>query len=330
MILLVCRRAQFGNLPRFLRLAPDLMRRVRLLAYEELFRWRMAPIGNYIFTDFDRLAVYERQVAEHIARCVQQAAPAARILNRPALVLERFALLRRLREAGINSFDIVRLDENRRPPRYPAFIRREDEFLDQQPPVLVRSDQEFDAAIATLERSGISVRGFVAVGLCDTRGDDGLFRKYGTMRVGDRIVPIHLQINADWVVKYSGSQLTAAHGAEELAFVQDRTHHAVLRRAFDLARIEYGRADYAIVDGRIEIFEINSHPTMPGRGTNPARQVRSKLVVDALVEAFCAIDQPLPKGQIRFDLPDPVIHPLNADDTLVLRVMRRLRQSLAR
>lgn len=330
MILLVCRRAQFGNIPRFLGFAGDLATRVRVLAYEDLFRWRIAPIGHYIFTDFDRLAVYERQVAEHVARCVQAAVPAARILNRPARVLERFALLRRLHAVGINSFDVIRLDEGRRPPRYPAFIRREDEFLDQQPPIVVDSDAAYDAAVEELERSGVPVRGFVAIGWCDARGADGMFRKYGTICIGERLVPIHLQINGDWVVKFSGSRLTAAHVAEELAFVQDRAHHDVLRRAFAIARIEYGRIDYGIVDGRIEIFEINTHPTMPGGGSNPARAVRSKIVVDALVEALRDLDQPLPKGEITFDLPDPVIHPLNADEPLMLRAMRRIRRAMVR
>jgi len=67
MILLVCRRAQFGNLPRFLRRAPDLTRRVRLLAYQELLRWRMAPIGNYIFTASGS-ALREPQIAVLVER----------------------------------------------------------------------------------------------------------------------------------------------------------------------------------------------------------------------------------------------------------------------
>ena len=47
---------------------------------------------------------------------------------------------------------------------------------------------------------------------------------------------------------------------EELEYIEANPHAEVLRRAFDLARIEYGRADYGVVDGRVEIWEINTNP----------------------------------------------------------------------
>ena len=43
----------------------------RSLTYEELFFERAAPIGHYIFTDFDRLSRYEVECAAAFARALQ-------------------------------------------------------------------------------------------------------------------------------------------------------------------------------------------------------------------------------------------------------------------
>jgi hypothetical protein len=110
---------------RLLRLVPELRRTIRYLTYEELFFQLSAPIGHYVFGDIDRLSRYERETAGNFAGALRRAAPEARVLNDPAVTLDRVPLLAALHRAGINDFEAVRLDVGR-PSRYPVFIRTED------------------------------------------------------------------------------------------------------------------------------------------------------------------------------------------------------------
>jgi hypothetical protein len=61
------------------------------------------------------------------------------------------------------------------------------------------------------------------------------------------------------VVKHS-AVFDEASAREELEYIETNPHEEILRRAFDLAGIDYGRADYGVVDGRVEIWEINTNP----------------------------------------------------------------------
>lgn len=308
MIYIVNRDIDTSSTQRFIKRF-DLGDRLKILHYERLFATRLAPIGHYIFCEFDRLRPYERIVAEQVARAVGAVAPGMRVLNRPALVRERYALLRALADAGVNSFDAMRLEDGRRPARYPVFLRREDEYFGAESE-LIHSDEEFDAAVAALEVRGVSVRGFLAVGWCAERGADGRYRKYGVMRVGDYLIPAHIHFGPHWVVKRTIGPMTPQDVTEELSFVRDNPHHQVIMRAFDLARMEFGRVDYGVVNGRVEIYEINSNPVMPTGGRNPERAERTAIVADLMRRTFTEIDSvKLPRGRVTFDLPQPMMRP---------------------
>ena len=109
---------------------------IRPVTYETLLALKRAPMGNYLFTDLDRLSGFEIDAAAEIAKAVAAADPRATISNWPNRVLGRYTLLRRLHEAGINSFNIWRLDEARAPDAYPVFIRREQDALGPETPLL--------------------------------------------------------------------------------------------------------------------------------------------------------------------------------------------------
>jgi hypothetical protein len=48
-------------------------------------------------------------------------------------------------------------------------------------------------------------------------------------------------------------------GAE---YLQAHPHEAELRKIFDLANIEYGRIDYSLLNGKIQVWEINTNPNI--------------------------------------------------------------------
>jgi hypothetical protein len=67
-------------------------------------------------------------------------------------------------------------------------------------------------------------------------------------------------------------------------------HEASLREIFRLARIEYGRMDYALLGGRLQVWEINTNPTIatPGSEMGP-RAAAKRLVRERMVTAFEAL-----------------------------------------
>ena len=245
-----------------LRWREELLRRLRLLSYEEAFRLRTLPLGTYIFTDLDRLNVEQTERAAILWDALRSSGHGLTILNHPVLSMRRFELLRQLRERGINDFDVCRLTD-RRPLRFPVFVRRENEHLGSLTPLL-RSPGELDAAIEALVANGANRDDKLIVEYRDVADSRGLYHRYGAYIVGGRIFAGSLVFSRDWMVKRRLPGF--AHGeflAADDRYVATNPHEAILRPIFTLARIQYGRMDYAMVDGRIQVFEINTNPVAP-------------------------------------------------------------------
>jgi hypothetical protein len=279
---------------------------IRSVSYETLFSLKRAPVASYVFTDLDRLNGYEIDAACAIARAVVAADPKARISNWPNRALSRYALLRRLYEAGLNSFNVWRLDEERLPDAYPVFIRREHDAQGPETPLL-RNEAEFRAAVAGLQDAGRGLTGRIAVQYISALDELGRHRKYGAFRFGGRIVPQHLMTAESWVVKRAATDRAKELIEEERRYVSDNPHAEQLLRIFDLAQIDFGRVDYCIADGRIEVFEINTNPNFPrARITQDERMLRRKIVVEAVLEGFRELDSgSAVRGLVRFRPPRP-------------------------
>ena len=50
--------------------------------------------------------------------------------------------------------------------------------------------------------------------------------------------------------------------AREMEYLKGNPHEAALRENFELAHIDYGRCDYGVVDGRLQVWEINTNPVV--------------------------------------------------------------------
>jgi hypothetical protein len=305
------------------------------LTYEELFFESSGPVGHYVFTDFDRLSRYEIECAAAFATALARTVPNARILNHPLRALERYPLLIALHKAGINDFTATRLEGGARPPRYPVFIRAEDGYGGPETDVL-HDDDAFDAAITELGERGLPLRGRIAVGYNAERHPNGFYEKYGAFNIGGEIIPQHLMRGKSWVVKNHSSNFdwiearsdddiySAPAVSDELDYVRDNPHRAELAEAFALARIDFGRADYGIVNGRVQIYEINTNPSFPKFGLVDGRSERRQIIKDRFLHALNAVNTPLVEGgRLRFAGARPRVH-----DVRVPR--RRLPISLAR
>ena len=284
---------------------------IRTATYETLFALRRAPIANYVFTDLDRLSGFELDAATEIAKSLVVADPTVRITNWPNKPAGRYTLLRRLYEAGLNSFNVWRLDEERAPDAFPVFIRREHDALGPESPLL-RTEAEFHAEVARLRTEGKALTGRIAVQYLSARDEHGWHRKYGAFRFGDRIVPQHLMVSDSWVVKRALLDRTAQLIKEERDYVVNNPHADQLMKIFDLSEIDFGRVDYCVANGRIEVFEINTNPQFPrARITDDEHMLRRKIVVEGIVAGFRNLDPPnAGRGLARFRTPKPKLRRL--------------------
>lgn len=233
------------------------------LAYEDLFQASHAAPGLYVFCDIERLADAELEVAADLA-ALMTGEPGFKVLNNPARVRTRYGFLRAMYEAGLNAFDAYRADGFPRPGRFPVFVRSEAAHIAATSGLL--SDQaQLDAALAQMRAASQPLRGLIVIEFCGEAFAEGVWRRHATFRIGDA-VHFHDIVSQDtWNVKYGRRGLvddaTYAEDHEKLIsnFKVDE-----LRQAFDIAAIDYGRADFGMVDGRPQVYEINTNPCIHG------------------------------------------------------------------
>jgi hypothetical protein len=263
---------------------------------EELFAARSVAAGTWIFTDLDKLTAGERADAAEIWRRIEESGQPTRLLNHPLRAKRRHALLRSLREAGLNDFDAWRLDELPAAPRFPVFLRVEDDHKGPRSELL-HDRAALDAEVARLCAGGLAREQLLVTEYRGEPDAQGVYRKYGAYRVGDRVFPNHLLFGRDWRLKRRDKgPLNAAAASEERSLLERNPHEAELRRVFELAQIDYGRVDYGFAGGRLQVFEINTNPTIMGP-TEPSDadgRARKQLFADSLVAALRAVE--LPRG----------------------------------
>ncbi|MEI9988362.1 MAG: hypothetical protein WDN69_37845 [Aliidongia sp.] len=103
--------------------------------------------------------------------------------------------------------------------------------------------------------------------------------------------------DTQWLVKYGKNGIaTPELYADELRITRDNPFRPAVEAAFDLARIEYGRADFGLIGGRVQLYEINTNPTinLPTEHPSPYRIESQKILRDNLFAALRAIDTPDP------------------------------------
>jgi len=87
---------------------------------------------------------------------------------------------------------------------------------------------------------------------------------------------------------------TEAMFEEERYAVASNRFAAALKPAFDLAGIDFGRADHGRVGGREVVYEINTNPSFPEPAPQPSpiREAAKAIARARLAELFFAIDTP--------------------------------------
>ncbi|MDZ4735024.1 MAG: hypothetical protein SGJ07_01630 [Rhodospirillaceae bacterium] len=280
--------------------------RVEVVTYKDFLRLKFLPFGTFVFSDVDRMS--GSQSMELLKRWKTIRAAGAPTLNHPVLSLRRYDLLRKLHEEGINRFDAYMMTEHRKPKRFPVFVRSAFDHEGAKTELL--ADQAaLDAELARLRAEPVWPGDKVIVEYEHYADAQGVYKKYAGFRVADRFVPRQVLAATKWVVKRPELQ-TPELAAEEAAYLDANPHRDLLMRVFDLANIDYGRIDYAVIDGEVQVFEINSNPTIIGRTSGAAlrsddspRGPAYRKAIGRYIEAMEAIDVPDDGRRITFDEP---------------------------
>jgi hypothetical protein len=241
----------------------DLAPRLRVVHTGSLPGETRMQRGTYVLAAMDQ---YSSGMASYISALHGELAgkPGVRFLNQPRHTLQRFELLQQLHALGRNSFRAARVTEDLTTLRYPVFVRDSHSHDGALSPLLC-SPSEVDGAIGRALVQGRSARRLMVVEFCDTADSNGYYRKYSAFVVGPHIVPRYLSVSREWMLKFSGGEFTKRMAEEELAYILTNPHEAELRSLFAIAGVEYGRIDYAMKDGAMQVWEINLNPTI-GRG----------------------------------------------------------------
>jgi len=128
--------------------------------------------------------------------------------------------------------------------------------------VRVERDDALPVAAATLPGEDLLALAFI-----DTRGSDGMYRKYRVLFVDGELLPLHVAISADWKVHYFTADMAAnaANRAEDARFLADpagvlgAAAIAALGRVRDAIGLDYVGIDFGLDRaGRVVVFEANA------------------------------------------------------------------------
>lgn len=262
------------------------------VTYEELFQKRRVPLGTYIFSDFDIMQPYETRLALRIWERLAQHGDKVRLINHPTHSLKRYDFLNLLHDQGINPFKAYKAAGHPRPERFPVFIRSIEHG--SLSPELIETQETLENALKKMSKEGHSLRDKLLVEFCDTRTDNVLFNKYSSFVIGNKIVPRSLMYGKAWIVReFVPGYTTEKTLEEERKYLSDNPHEDFLRKIFKLARIEYGRIDYSVHNGRMVVWEINVNPKINFEEPHNAMEQRRGFLSDFLdkfYEAFKEIN----------------------------------------
>lgn len=276
--------------------------RIAVVPYESLVRRGAFPLaGTYIFSDLERLTPARLAIAARLWERIAEAAPSATVLNDPHATLRRYELLQALHAKGMNRFRVRRADESWADLHYPVFLRLENDHGGSRT-TLLRDAKALERAVESMRWRRGSAAELLVTEFCDTSDAEGIFRKYAAFVVGEAIIPRHLLFSRQWMLKESALS-EAAFVEEQRAYVRSNPHAEALRAICAEARINYGRVDYSLLDGRVQVWEINTNPTIL---REPGAYQRRKLGVHRLFarrigDAWRTLDGADPARTIRLE-----------------------------
>ncbi len=275
--------------------------RPRIVFYDQLERARRLPSGTYIFSDIERLTSAAAERAAQVWSALSAAGDRVHLLNHPTRSMHRYELLRTLYADGVNAFNIYRFTDAPKPERFPVFVRREEHggYVSK----LLKTPDALAAETAALVHRGQSREDKLVIEFCDTADAQGIFRKYSAFVVGDCIIPAHLFFSQNWLAnRFSANDYSPEMLAEERVYMEENPHAEALVARARRAGIDFGRIDYGIFGGSLQVWEINTNPQLPlplrRHAVVPEQIPFLELSIKRLTAALVEIDIPARTTQI--------------------------------
>jgi hypothetical protein len=242
--------------------------RIRIVQYDQLPRQAAFERGTYVLAGLEQLTP---AMLSFVTAMRDQLAgtPGIRFLNDPRRTLRRFDLLSELSRLRRNVFRVARADGDLNDLHYPVFLRSERAHGGPISPLL-HNAAEINKWIGWALIQGERLHDLLLIEHCDTVDELGFYRKYAAFVVGQQVIARSLAYGRSWMLKFGDTDFAPAMVTEERDYVVQNPHADQLQEIFTIARVEYGRIDYALKDGRVQTWEINLHPTIgraPGRGS---------------------------------------------------------------
>jgi hypothetical protein len=212
------------------------------------------------------------------------------VLNDPRYVRTRFDLLQACHAGGINDFRCYEIGEE--PQRWPVFVRSKHDHGGKF--TLCYDHAQIQAEVDKHTANDEPLEHLMLVEYVDTKDADGCHRSYSVLRIDDQFLPRHAHVSEEWVVRTSASACSDKRDCEEARFDQGlyREHLPLIKQVFELSNMQYGRCDYGIVDGKIQIWEINSNPMLflSAAKISSDRVERTKRMAAAVTLAFNTLE----------------------------------------
>lgn len=275
-----------------------LAQHVICVPYGDLDLRKPIPAGLHIFADFERLKPLETRNVQAVHDRMLEHPESYSVINNPAAWSGRLGLNQALSAAGRNDYRAFRIGDVPSDLRFPAFVRWENEHNGSLgEPVMSRAEIQSRASEHARGRRLLQRRKLLVIEKIDARDPDGYYRKYSAQKIGDKLIPRCVYATDNWVTKYP-PLLEPDMIAAELEYVQSFPHHDEINEVFAMSGLDYGRIDYGVVDGRIQVWEINTNPLVSNRHhlIEPERAESQELSGRAVLAQLRRLAERAPSG----------------------------------
>ena len=235
----------------------SLMRFIKPLLFSTFTDIETHQAGTYLYSNVDRLSHADREAVIDTAISLDRRSDIVQ-WNHPVRALARYELLKKLQSENINTYNVYRPTENIEGLRYPIFVRQANDHLGPMSP-LIHTSESLKQYLTKTHFPKSKKEDLIICEFCDTSDSEGIFRKYSAFNVAGKIVPRHLFFSQNWALKKSDLK-DKRFIEEELSYIRQNPHGPELQEIFHTANIDFGRIDYAVLDGKLQVWEINMNP----------------------------------------------------------------------
>ncbi|MCH8247811.1 MAG: hypothetical protein IH951_15595 [Bacteroidetes bacterium] len=258
---------------------PGLVDKLELIDYSTFLNRTSHEPGIVVLGNYELLTDSKTNEIQWVCRALLESTVDIRIFNFPGEAKGRYRLLKMLKSVGINDFDVFRPDElDGCTLQYPVFLRDENKHTGNASDLL-HSRAALDSAFDKIRYDVVGGRNMdlLVVEYCDTQEEAGIHRKYCAYRFGDTVLSKGINFDHTWMVKFNQAgfvnledgKISQERIDEDIFYARENPHKEWVMDVFKRAKIEYGRIDYGECKGKLQAWEINTHPSM---GVRPMKK----------------------------------------------------------